>query len=122
MGSLKKVISLNQASKISGYNQDYLSSLIRKKEMKGKKIGGTWFTTEEEVKNYILKQKIQHKKWVVWDFLSSKRRINNIFIYTIVFVTIFILGLQFYTQKDNKVDMVNTKLSDAIDESQILNQ
>ena len=113
MESLKKVISLNQASKISGYHQDYLSSLIRKEEIKGKKVGGSWFTTEEEIKNYIFKQKIHHKKWAIRDFLSSKR-INNIFIYTFIFLTLFFIALHFYDKKnDNPTEAVNTKLSDT---------
>ena len=53
MPNLKKIISLNQASKISGYHQDYLSSLIRKNELKGEKIGNSWFTTEEEIRKYL---------------------------------------------------------------------
>jgi len=113
MESLKKVISLNQASKISGYHQDYLSSLIRKEEIKGKKVGGSWFTTEEEIKNYIFKQKIHHKKWAIRDFLSSKR-INNIFIYAFIFIALFFIALHFYDKKnDNPTEAVNTKLSDT---------
>ena len=113
MESLKKVISLNQASKISGYHQDYLSSLIRKEGIKGKKVGGSWFTTEEEIKNYIFKQKIHHKKWAIRDFLSSKR-INNIFIYAFIFVALFFIGLHFYDKKNsNPTEAANTKLSDS---------
>ena len=113
MESLKKVISLKQASKISDYHQDYLSSLIRKEEIKGKKIGGSWFTTEEEIKNYIFKQKIHHKKWAIRDFLSSKR-INNIFIYAFIFVALFFIGLHFYDKKNsNPTEVVNTKLSNT---------
>ena len=113
MESLKKVISLNQASKISGYHQDYLSSLIRKEEIKGKKVGGSWFTTEEEIKNYIFKQKIHHKKWAIRDFLSSKR-INNIFIYAFIFIALFFIVLHFYDKKNsNPTEAVDTKLSDT---------
>jgi len=67
--NLEKVISLHQASKISGYHQDYLSALIRKKDIKGEKLGGNWFTTEEEIKKYIFKQKTRNKKWIIKYFL-----------------------------------------------------
>ncbi|MFA6355233.1 MAG: helix-turn-helix domain-containing protein, partial [Candidatus Paceibacterota bacterium] len=62
MQLFKKTISLNQAAKISGYAQDYLGYLIRNGEIKGIKKGGIWFTTEADVKSYILKQKNLHKK------------------------------------------------------------
>lgn len=73
MESLKKVISLAQAAKISGYHQDYLGYLIRKGELKGRKVGRAWFTTEEELKNYMFKQKVRRKRSTIWDFLSRKR-------------------------------------------------
>ena len=57
MKKSKKVISLAEAAKLSTYNQDYLGSLIRKGEIKAQKIGRGYFTTEEEVKNFLLKQK-----------------------------------------------------------------
>ncbi|MFA7000080.1 MAG: helix-turn-helix domain-containing protein, partial [Candidatus Paceibacterota bacterium] len=71
MQSLKNVISLNQAAKISGYTQDYLGYLIRSGEIKGVKKGGIWFTTEEEITHYISKQKAIHRKLVVKDFLEK---------------------------------------------------
>jgi len=59
MQSLKNVISLSQASKISGYTQDYLGYLIRSGEMKGIKKGRIWFTTDEEIQNYLFKKKVR---------------------------------------------------------------
>ena len=83
MGNLNKVISLHQASKISGYHQDYLSSLIRKNEIEGQKMGGNWFTTEEEIRNYIFKQKIRNKNWVV-KFLMYFKKMNKSFLYSLI--------------------------------------
>ncbi|MFA6393090.1 MAG: hypothetical protein WCW54_03335, partial [Candidatus Paceibacterota bacterium] len=71
MQSLKNVISLNQAAKISGYTQDYLGYLIRSGEIKGVKKGGIWFTTEEEITHYISKQKAIKRKLLVRDFLEK---------------------------------------------------
>ncbi|HAS80902.1 MAG: hypothetical protein UR25_C0001G0002 [Candidatus Nomurabacteria bacterium GW2011_GWE1_32_28] len=96
MENLKKIISLNQASKITGYHSDYLSSLIRKKEIKGRKIGGNWFTTEEEINNYIFKQKIRHNKLAVGDFLSQKKT-KKIFVITgILLVCSLFFGIYLY--------------------------
>lgn len=105
MPNLKKVISLHQASQISGYHQDYLSSLIRKQEIRGEKLGGNWFTTEEEVENYIFKQKIRNKNWVIRNFLFFVKRINKSFVYAAVCLLIFSTGLYFYNQKnyDSKI-------------------
>ena len=88
MDSFKKIISLNQASKMSGYSQDYLGFLIRKGEMKGLKKGRTWFTTEEEVKNYIFKKKVRHDEFAFKDFFTTSRT-KKIIIMTVLF---FIFG------------------------------
>ncbi len=50
-------ISLSEASKISGYNQDYLGSLIRSGKLKGEKIGRNWVTTNEDVEKFLKKSK-----------------------------------------------------------------
>lgn len=48
--SIPQYISLKQASKISGYNPDYLGQLIRKGKLKAIRIGRSWFVPENEVK------------------------------------------------------------------------
>ncbi len=102
MENLKKVVSLNQASKITGYHSDYLSALIRKGELKGEKVGGSWFTTEEEIKNYIFRQKIRHKKFAIGGFLSKKRTRKIFFLAGVVFVCILFLGVYIH-DKNSKV-------------------
>ena len=97
MENLRKVISLHQASKISGYHQDYLSSLIRKKDIQGQKMGGNWFTTEEEVRNYIFKQEIRNKKWIVRYFLYLKK-INKNFLYAVICLAFLSVGIYFYNK------------------------
>ena len=90
MESLKKIISLNQAAKISGYSQDYLGYLIRSGEIKGVKKGRVWFTTEEEVNNYIFKKKVRNRELAVRDFFSPTRTRNIVIATIIVFVCIFL--------------------------------
>ena len=102
MENLKKVVSLSQASKITGYHSDYLSALIRKGEIKGEKVGGSWFTTEEEINNYIFKQKIRHKKFAIGEFLSQKRTQKILVLTGIVFLAVVLLGVYFH-DKNSKV-------------------
>lgn len=100
MESLKKIISLNQAAKFSGYTQDYLGYLIRTGEIKGIKKGRVWFTTEEEVKDYIFKKKVRHQELAFGGFFSPTRT-KNIILATII---IFFCGFLFLSNLNkNKV-------------------
>ncbi len=110
MENLKKVISLSQASKFSGYHSDYLSALIRKGELRGEKIGGSWFTTEAEVNDYIFKQKIRHKKLAIRGFLSRKRTRNIILTSGMIFLAILLLGIYLYG-KNTKIILEESKKS-----------
>ncbi len=51
-------INLQEASKISPYSQEYLSLLARKRKLKCKKFGKTWYTTPENLQEYIKSQGI----------------------------------------------------------------
>jgi hypothetical protein len=102
MENLKKVISLSEASKIYGYHSDYLSSLIRKGEIKGKKVGGNWFTTKEAVNDYLFKQKVRHKKFAFLDFFSPDRT-RKILISTGVFFLFIVLLSSYIISKNTKV-------------------
>ncbi len=94
MDSLKKIISLRQAAQFSGYTQDYLGYLVREGEIKGIKKGRAWFTTEEEVKNYLFKRKIQHRELAIPDFFSPTRT-KNIILATIIIFVIWFLYFSF---------------------------
>lgn len=63
-----ELISLKKASEISGYHPDYLSYLIRKGRIRGRRVGRDWFTTEEAVKNYLSTKKFL----LIKDILFSK--------------------------------------------------
>jgi len=47
------MITLKEASKMTPYSPDYLSLLIRKKNLEGYKKNGRWLTTESAVKKYL---------------------------------------------------------------------
>lgn len=98
MESLKNIISLSQASQISGYTQDYLGYLIRQGEIKGTKKGRVWFTTEEEVKNYIFKKQVRSQKLALRGFFSKSRTKNIIIVTTLIFIIFF-----FFWNKNQKV-------------------
>ena len=57
----KKLLSLKEAAKISGYTPDYIGYLVRKSKIKGKETftGVSWLTTEKDIKKY---QKLITKK------------------------------------------------------------
>jgi len=48
-----ELISLKDASKNLPYSADYLSLLVRKNRLFGKKVDGKWMTTKEAVDEYI---------------------------------------------------------------------
>ena len=102
MQNLKKVISLSEASKIYGYHSDYLSSLIRKGEIKGKKIGGNWFTTKEAIQEYFFKQKVRHKKFAIFDFFSPTRTRKILISTGMIFLFIVLLS-SYIISKNTKV-------------------
>lgn len=66
------LISLKKASEISGYHPDYLSYLIRKGKIRGKRVGRDWFTTEEAVKNYLSTKKFLPIKDILFSKVSPK--------------------------------------------------
>ncbi len=101
MESLKKIISLSQASQISGYTQDYLGYLIRRGEIKGVKKGRVWFTTEEEVKDYIFKKNIRGQKFIVKGFFSPTRIKKIIFFAVLIFIII-----SFFKERQNHSNFV----------------
>lgn len=113
MPNLKKVISLHQASEISGYHQDYLSALIRKGEMKGEKIGGSWFTTLDEIENYIFKQKIRNKNIFSRHILFFART-NRSFIYAFILILIISTGIYFYNKQYTETKLQATETENSL--------
>ncbi len=109
MQELKKVISLNQSSKISGYSQDYLGSLVRKGEIKATKVGKSYFTTEEEINDYIFRKEVKNQKLAIRGFFSSAR-IKKIFIVTLFLATLFIIFWVRFIEKKNYQIQIEEKV------------
>jgi hypothetical protein len=53
----EKYLSMKEAAKITPYEQDYLSLLARRGELRAKKIGRNWFTRVEWLNAYISEKK-----------------------------------------------------------------
>ncbi len=49
----EEFITASQAAKLTGYNPDYFSSLIRDGKVRGKKMGKSWITTRKEVERFL---------------------------------------------------------------------
>ena len=51
----KKLISLKEAAKISGYSSDYVGQLIRSGKLEGKQVFSNiaWMTTEDAIQTYL---------------------------------------------------------------------
>ena len=73
----KGLISLKEASKISGYSSDYIGQLIREGKISGKQVYSSiqWMTSAQEVLNYknIKKQK---KSGILAKFEVQKRKVS----------------------------------------------
>ena len=77
MEELKKIIALKEASKISGYNPDYIGQLIRSGKIPGKQVycNIAWMTTAEAIFAYKLKsEKKSNKNSVIKDFFGDNKR------------------------------------------------
>src|SRR3989338_4420490 len=115
MKKSKKVISLAEAAKLSEYNQDYLGSLIRRGEIKGEKIGRSYFTTEEEIKNFLFEQKIPPKKSTIRDFFS-RHYTPTIFVDALTILIGFsLIGFYIWGISNNKPKISTTTIPDAVD-------
>jgi len=62
-----KFLSLKEASKISGYSQDYLGFLLRTKKLKGHKINDKiWLVEENSFFNYLARREFVPLKKLIF--------------------------------------------------------
>lgn len=98
---LNKKISLKEASEISGYNPDYLSYLIRTNRLSGYRLGRNWFTTKEDLKNYLFTRK------PIFKFYLTGKKVKFIFFLTgaVIFIVYLILSnASFYGDQNINVE------------------
>ncbi|MCP6719145.1 MAG: helix-turn-helix domain-containing protein, partial [Patescibacteria group bacterium] len=99
-----RYISLKEASIISGYNFDYIGYLIRKGEVKGRKVSNqiSWLVRREEIKKYkLLKDKEllnkdNKKKSLIFDISNLRSKTFNfskrLTFATFIFVTLYLIS------------------------------
>ena len=54
---LDELITLGEAAKLSGLSHDHLRRLAGRGDLKAKKIGRDWVTTERAVREYLAKDR-----------------------------------------------------------------
>jgi hypothetical protein len=74
---MDKIITLREASELSGYNQDYLGSLIRNKTIGGQKMGRNWFVTERTLLEFMKQKNLQIDEEKLQDASSDSPLIVN---------------------------------------------
>ena len=57
LADLTKLISVMEASEISGLTPGYIRRLLRNNVIAGKKIGRDWFTTAETIREYLQQER-----------------------------------------------------------------
>jgi len=102
MTNSSKFICLKDASKISGYNQDYLGYLIRTGKLSGEKIGRSWMTTKEDLNNFIKTGSISP----IRDFAYSRMGLAMIFGLglSVVIGATFFVSIQFVRSNSKSAD------------------
>ncbi len=65
--SKKEVLSMHQASKMTGYHQDYLGQLARGGKLEAHKVGRNWFTTKYAIDKFLgrIQEEMQAQQEVV---------------------------------------------------------
>jgi len=91
MSISNELISLREASKLSGYHSDYLSFLIRSNKLKGHRVGRMWVVYKSDFENF-LKNKENPQKSPSNFFQKLSRAIFTTFLVAFfVFITVQIL-------------------------------
>jgi len=52
-----ELVTLHEASKLSGLSPNHLRRLVSEGEIWGEKLGRDWFTTEHSVKKYLARDR-----------------------------------------------------------------
>jgi len=100
-----EILSLKEASTISGYHADYLSLLIRRKKLEGIKVGKSWAIDRRDLEK-LLRSKKKNVK--------IKIGITFLFILPIIIVFICIFNI-FLLSKTDKTNLIGdfTKKSEG---------
>lgn len=72
--SQENLISTKEASRLSGYNPDYLSRLCRDGKISGRRIGRTWLVYQDSLRAFVVTQ-AEHKREIA-DSLARERKVE----------------------------------------------
>ena len=67
----EKYITLMQAAQGTPYSQEYISLLVRKGKLRGKKFGRNWYTTKATVDEYVELQRKAALKKINGDYKNN---------------------------------------------------
>lgn len=107
--TLKNKINLKEASKFSGYHPDYLSYLIRKKELSGQKIGRNWYVSKDSLKDYLFKRNPNFQSFV------SKRRVKYILSISVFVLIVAIFSVSMEVDDGNSNLKIKKTLTEEIE-------
>jgi len=102
MSISNELISLREASKISGYHSDYLSFLIRSNKLKGNKVGHMWVVYKNDLENFLKKKEV-HKSFSSNFF----QKIGKVIFTTFIVVVFAIISFQAIKSSDSGVKVAN---------------
>ncbi len=124
MKQSRKLISLKEASKLTGYAPDYIGQLIRSGKLRGEKVhfNVAWMTTEDAVREYFERAEPGGKGWsivrqlrrTVYRLRSDAHpnnpllaRFAHLLLYIAIVVSVVILVVLFYVLAVNIDRRVN---------------
>lgn len=102
--SFFEYISLKRASEFSGYHPDYLSYLLRKGKIKGKRIGRDWFTTRAALQNYLLRKKFFSIQEILFSKVNSKKILFSTIAVILILVAAFFIFIPPFSFQEIKGD------------------
>jgi hypothetical protein len=114
----KKYLSMAQAAEISPYEQEYLSLLARRGEMRAEKIGRNWYTTIEWLNEYLKEKKPSDviiseeklEKGVEEKIIKREKNVFQIVLVWVIFTSLAVaIGFFVFNKISKRLDGVEQK-------------
>lgn len=114
----KKYLSMAQAAEVSPYEQDYLSLLARRGELKAEKIGRNWYTTIEWLNEYLKEKKpsdiiLPREKMgekIPRNIAKRQKNIFQIVLVWVIFTVLFaVVGFFIFDKINKKLEGIEEK-------------
>jgi hypothetical protein len=114
----EKYLSMAQAAEVSPYEQEYLSLLARRGELKAEKIGRNWYTTVEWLNDYlrdkkpgeIIKDEVKVKGETEEKIIKREKNVFQIVLVWIIFTSLAIgAGFFIFNQISRRLEGIEQK-------------